>query len=144
MNEEQKLFYMELRKIQDFAIGKSLCKQIQYSETEDMLEDITYDVLYMVCEMIDGYRNNLIKYNIINLKSNSNINENISLHDWCEEFLRCTDVQSLKIRQEKLIVLQMERITNFDFFWRDIGNGTDIFVSECTKCSKIIAVYPSY
>lgn len=92
MNDEQKLFYMELRKIQDLAIGTSLSKQSEYNETEDMLEDITYDVLYRICEMIDGYRNNLIKYNISNLKSNNIVNENIALHDWCEEFLRYTDI----------------------------------------------------
>lgn len=91
MNDEQKLFYLELRKIQDLAIDISLCKQDKYNKIEDMLEDITYDILYHVCEMIDGYRNDLIKYNISNLKSNKIVNEDIALHDWCEEFLRCTD-----------------------------------------------------
>ena len=62
MNEEQKKFYNELSKIQDFVIGASLCKQNKYEKTEDMLEDITYDIIYMICEMIDGYRNESIKY----------------------------------------------------------------------------------
>lgn len=92
MNEEQKNFYIELRKIQDFAIGTSLCKQSNYKKTEDMLEDITYDVIYMICEMIDGYRNDLIKYNIVNVKNDNVINDKIALHDWCEEYLRCTDI----------------------------------------------------
>lgn len=56
-----------------------------------MLEDITYDVIYMICEMIDGYRNNLIKYNVVNVNNNNVVNDRIELHDWCEEYLRCTD-----------------------------------------------------
>lgn len=92
MNEEQKKFYNELRKIQDFAIGNSLCKQSKYKKTEDMLEDITYDVIYMICEMIDGYRSDLIKYNVVNVKNDKVMNHNIALHDWCEEYLRCTDI----------------------------------------------------
>lgn len=91
MSEEQKNFYNELKKIQDFAIGTSLCKQSNYKKTEDMLEDITYDVIYMICEMIDGYRNDLIKYNIVNAKNGNIMNDKIALHDWCEEYLRCTD-----------------------------------------------------
>ena len=38
----------------------------KYSSTEEMLEDITYDMTYMFCELIDGYRNNEIKYNLVN------------------------------------------------------------------------------
>ena len=37
-----------------------------------------------------------------------------------------------------------ERIDDFDSLWNDIGNGTAIFVFECIKCSKIIAVCQSY
>lgn len=92
MNDEQKIFYNELRKIQDYAIGVSLCKQNKYIKTEDMLEDITYEVIYMICEMIDGYRNDLMKYNIINTKTDKVLNYKIALHDWCEEYLRCTDI----------------------------------------------------
>lgn len=92
MNEEQINFYGELRKIQDFAIGSCLCRKDKYKRTEDMLEDITYDVIYMICEMIDGYRNNSIKYNVTNEKSGNVINDKIALHDWCEEYLRYADI----------------------------------------------------
>ena len=92
MNDEQILFYEELRKIQDFAIGTSLCRQNKYENIEDMLEDITYDVIYKICEMIDGYRHNLIKYKIVNIKNDKVVNDKIELHDWCEGYLRCTDI----------------------------------------------------
>ena len=93
MNVEQTLFYSEMRKIQDFAIGKTLCKKDKYEDMEEMLEDITYDVIYMMCEMIDGYRNNLIKYSMINIKNGNVVNDEIALHDWCEGYLRCTSIQ---------------------------------------------------
>lgn len=92
MNNEQIMFYKELRKIQDSAIEIALCKERKYKKTEDILEDITYDVIYMICEMMDGYRNDWIKYKMVNIKNNNVVNENISLHDWCEEYLRCTDI----------------------------------------------------
>ena len=92
MNDEQRTFYNELRKIQDFAIGNTLSKQSKYRKTEEMLEDATYDVIYMICEMIDGYRNDFVKYNIINVKNDNVVNDKIALHDWCEGYLRCTDI----------------------------------------------------
>lgn len=92
MNAEQELFYEELRKIQDFAIGRTLSRQDKYERVEDMMEDITYDVIYMICEMIDGQRNTLIRYDIINMQNNNKVNDKTMLHDWCEKYLRCTDI----------------------------------------------------
>jgi len=46
----------------------------------------------MICEIIDGYRNDLIKYNIINMKNNKVMNYKIELHDWCEGYLRSADI----------------------------------------------------
>ena len=43
-------------------------------------------------ELIDGYRNKNIKYNICNVKSGRSVNENIELHDLCQEYLQCTDI----------------------------------------------------
>lgn len=88
MTDEQKLFYEELRKIQEFAVGFTMAQKDKYSSTEEMLEDITYDMTYMFCELIDGYRNNEIKYNLVNIKNDNLVNDNIELHDWCEAFLR--------------------------------------------------------
>lgn len=89
---EKELFFQELRKIQDFAIGTALSKEDKYDGTEQLLEDVTYDVIYRICEMIDGYGNPSIKYNITNLKTQKSVNEKIDLHDECEDYLRCTDV----------------------------------------------------
>lgn len=92
MDNEKIMFYSELRRIQDLAIGTSLSKQSDYKKIEDVLEDVTYDIIYMMCEMIDGYRNNSIKYRLVNEKSDSIVNDGFTLHDWCEAYLRCSDV----------------------------------------------------
>ena len=42
--------------------------------------------------MIDGYRNDLLQYDVVNVKSGNVINDKIALHDWCEEYLKCTDI----------------------------------------------------
>lgn len=59
---EQELFFEELRRMQDFVIGVSLCKQDKYKNTEEMLEDVTYEAICRMCAIIDGYGNNSTKY----------------------------------------------------------------------------------
>lgn len=92
MECEKELFFQELRKIQDFAIGTALSKEDKYDSTEQLLEDVTYDVIWRICEMIDGYGNPSVKYNITNLKTQKTINEIIDLHNECEAYLRYTEV----------------------------------------------------
>lgn len=64
----------------------------KYKNIEDSLEYVTYNALYMICEMIDGYGFDLVKYNFINLNKNTVVNDNIELHDWCEKYLRYPDI----------------------------------------------------
>lgn len=88
---EQELFFEELRRIQDFVIGVSLCKQDEYKNTEEMLEDVTYEAIFRMCEMIDGYGHNSAKYKLVNAQNGNTVNENLELHDQCVYYLRCTD-----------------------------------------------------
>lgn len=89
---EQELFFEELRGIQDFVVGLSLCKQDKYKNTEEMLEDITYEAIYRVFEMIDGYGNNSTKYKLVNTQNGNTLNEDFELHDRCADYLRYTDI----------------------------------------------------
>ena len=91
MNTEQELFFKELRRIQDFVIGISLCKQDKYKNTKELLEDATYEALCGMCEMIDGYGHNSAKYKLVNAQKGNMVNENLELHDHCVDYLRCTD-----------------------------------------------------
>ena len=92
MIEEKEEFFNEIKLIQDFAINIVLSNIEKYSSSEDVLKDATYETIYRMMELIDGYRNKNIKYNISNVKSGRSVNENIELHDLCEEYLQCTDI----------------------------------------------------
>jgi uncharacterized protein CbrC (UPF0167 family) len=37
-----------------------------------------------------------------------------------------------------------DRIEDVTFFWEDIGNDTAVYVFECLRCSKKIAIWQSY
>ena len=88
---EQELFFEELRRIQDLVIGVSLCKQDKYKNTEEMLEDVTFEVICRMCAMIDGYGHNSTKYKLVNAQNGNTLNENLELHDQCVDYLRGTD-----------------------------------------------------
>ena len=89
---EQELFFEELHRIQDLLIEAGLCKQDEYKNMEEMLEDVTYEAIYRICEMIDGYGHNSIKYKLVNTRNGNVLNENLELHDQCIDYLRCSDV----------------------------------------------------
>ena len=88
MTDEQIKFFKELRKIQDFAVGVTLCREKGYQTTEEMLIDITYETIYMCMDLIDGYSDNNIKYLLKNTQSGEVVNENVDLHNYCEEYLK--------------------------------------------------------
>ncbi len=88
MSDEQISFLKELGKIQDFVVNVTLSKENEYDGTEAMLKDASYEIIYKCMELIDGYRDKNIKYEIKNLKSNEVINRNIDLHNFCEEYLQ--------------------------------------------------------
>ena len=88
MTDEQIRFFGELRKIQDSMINITLCQEKKYHTTEEMLIDISYDIIYRCMELIDGYRNDNIKYLLKNIQSGEVVNENIDLHNYCEEYLK--------------------------------------------------------
>ena len=92
MMMEQELFWKEIRKIQDFVVSVSLTKYSKYDDIEELLNDVTYETIYRLMELIDGVANNNIKGEIINVLSGSSINLDIELHDYCEEYLNCSQV----------------------------------------------------
>lgn len=87
MTKEQTLFFNELRNIQDFVIDISLSDFEKYEKREDMLKDITYEVIYRIMELLDGYGNDLVKCDIINIKTGNIINKDIEMHDMCATFI---------------------------------------------------------
>ena len=87
MNNEQNNFFKGLKNIQNYCINITLCKENEYDNTEELLIDVTSEVIYRIMEMIDGYGEELSKCNIVNVETGEVINEGIELHDKCAEFL---------------------------------------------------------
>ena len=92
MTEDQKIFFKELTNIQDVVVNIVSSDAEKYTNIESMLKDVTYETIYRLMELLDGYRNNSIRCEIINTISGSCINHNIELHNYCEEYLDCTDI----------------------------------------------------
>lgn len=92
MTEEQELFWNEIKKKQDFVVNVSLSKYSKYDDVEKLLNDVTYETIYKLMELIDGVKNSSIKGEIINLSSGNSISANLKLHDYCEEYLKCSEM----------------------------------------------------
>lgn len=92
MSEELKIFWGEIRKIQDHAVNVSLSKASNYNSMEEQLNDVTYETIYRIMELLDGYKNASLKGNIIESFSGKVINSDIDLHNLCEDFLKFSDV----------------------------------------------------
>lgn len=92
MTREQELFWKEIKEIQNFVVNVSLSKLSKYTNEEMLLNDVTYETIYKLMELIDGYKNNSIRGEIINSVSGHTINSDIKLHDYCEEYLKCSEI----------------------------------------------------
>lgn len=92
MDNELNLFCQELHWIQSDSVNIMLCNVNNYDEIEDMLTDFSYNLICRIMELLDGCRNENLKYHIVNSKNNAIINLGHNLHDLCEDFLNSTDI----------------------------------------------------
>ncbi len=94
--DDQGMFFYELRKIQRRAINDCLGNYMKYrgqrNELEAMLTDATYDVIVMMMELFDGYINKLIKCNVTNVKTGNTLNGDIEMQDMCADVLWHSDI----------------------------------------------------
>lgn len=89
-NELEKFFY-ELLYIQQDAIMTTLCKEKDYGDTKDMLDDVTFETIVGILELIDGYRAAGMKYEIINKITGDSVNHDTDIHDYAEEYISNSD-----------------------------------------------------
>lgn len=92
MTKEQELFWKEVKKIQDYVVNISLSKISQYDDMEKLLNDVTYETIYAIMELLDGHKNSDLRGEVINKLTGCSINSNIELHNYCEEYLNCSDI----------------------------------------------------
>lgn len=74
------------------ALYVSLLKFSKYDNMEKLLNDVTYETIYKLMELMDGLVNNSIRGEIISLPSGNSINAGVELHDYCDEYLNCSDI----------------------------------------------------
>ena len=71
------MFFYELRRIQMDAIYDCMGNLEKYKTQVDILKDVTFDVIVMIMELLDGYENELIKCNVTNIKTGNTLNSDI-------------------------------------------------------------------
>ena len=91
MNNEKEMLFVNLSKIQDEVVSIALIQQEKYQNLEEMLTDVSYEVLYRCMELVDGYFSSSIKYRLTNLKTNAEVNESLDLHDFCPDYLKLVE-----------------------------------------------------
>lgn len=92
MKKIQKEFFVALQEIQDLSVNIMLCNVKSYENMEDILFDVTYDTIYKIMELIDGYSKKNLQLDIIERNTLESVRNGIELHDTCAEFLRYSNI----------------------------------------------------
>lgn len=88
MTKGQEVFWEKIKRLQDEILCIYSLKLSRYDTKEDLLKDVTYDTIYSLMELLDGFRNENIRGNVIFLSSGKSINsEHDPLHNYCENYL---------------------------------------------------------
>ena len=87
MTKQQVDFFKELAYIQEYCIDVRVGKEKGFNDIEELLKDVTFEVIYRIMELFDGYAGGLPRCNIVNSVTCEVINEGIELHDKCVDFL---------------------------------------------------------
>ena len=56
MTSEQECFWNEVKKIQDLVVNVTLSKMSKYDDAEKLLNDVTYETIYGIMELLDGHK----------------------------------------------------------------------------------------
>ena len=87
----QKEFFETLSSIQETAVNVALGEYCQKDSLEDLLYNATYETIAQICELLDGYRSDVLQLDLIDQNSNISLRTNIELHDVCADYLKWED-----------------------------------------------------
>lgn len=87
LSSSQELFFNTLHEIQEEVVQTALSK-CSCENAERLLYDVTYDTIYSIMELIDGYTKDNLQLDIIEKESKKSLKENIQLHDVCVDFIK--------------------------------------------------------
>ena len=86
LTNKQIEFFKALNEIQDTVVNIALCNK--KDNIENMLYDVTYETIYSILELFDGYTKDNIKMDIIDVENGEIINKGIQLHDVCVSYIK--------------------------------------------------------
>ena len=92
LTKEQKQFFEVIANIQNKIVSIYALEFSKYNDMETFLNDVTYETICWLMELIDGIENPQIRGDIIHLATGNKINEDTMLHDCCEDYLKCSDI----------------------------------------------------
>ena len=92
MKSEQEDFLKELAKIQDEQINIFLSRLGKFDDGQlrKGLENFSYEIIFRIMELLDGYYDSKKKYEVKNVFTNVVVNDKLDFHDLCEDFLKCS------------------------------------------------------
>ncbi|MBP5697378.1 MAG: hypothetical protein J6X11_12135 [Treponema sp.] len=92
MKRELEDFFKELAKIQDEQTNAFLCRLGKFDDGKlrESLENFSYEIIYKIMELLDGYYDSKKKYEVKNVFTNTIVNDRLDFHDLCEDFLKCS------------------------------------------------------
>lgn len=88
IRELQNEFFETLKSIQDTSVYQALGEYNADESLEDLLYNATYEAITSICEMIDGYTNDKLKLDLVDVNSNVSLKEGIQMHDRCADYLK--------------------------------------------------------
>lgn len=89
-NSFQKNFLTTLGNIQENVVESALCNYKDGDDLENLLLDVTYNVVFDIMLFIDGYYRDDERLEILNTKTGEKLKENpfIELHDSICDYLK--------------------------------------------------------
>ena len=84
--EKQGDFFRYLEHIQHASVDTVILES--NGNIEELLYSVSYEAIYRVLELIDGYAPVAFKLDLIDKETGISIGENIELHDKCADYLR--------------------------------------------------------
>lgn len=84
----QREFFQTLKEIQEEVVSTALCNYKGEDDIEDILYDVTYETIYNIMELIDGYTKESLQLDIIERVGKKSLRTGIELHDTCSEYIK--------------------------------------------------------
>ena len=88
LTENQKKFFTAIKDIQEEAVNIALCQDISEKNIEDVLYNVTYETIYSLMELFDGYGDENVKLDIIDFNKKESLRRGIQLHDVCVDYIK--------------------------------------------------------